>query len=142
MRKIDSMIVRLALTGIMAGIFFPAAVSAYTIDGSTVLYMLLSNGVTRLSTSCVIPSLNQWHHVVYTIDRAGGKAKLYMDGIYQTQMDISGYNGVNISNTRDLLIGAESSSGSLAWPGKVDDVRIYKRVLSADEVARLFSATP
>ncbi|MFA6102689.1 MAG: LamG-like jellyroll fold domain-containing protein [Victivallaceae bacterium] len=114
----------------------------YALAGSnTVLNLLISNGVTRISTNCSIPGLNQWHHVVFTVDRASGNAKLYMNGVYQAEMNISSYNGADISNTRDLLIGAANAAG-LAWPGKVDDVRIYKRVLSTDEVLQLYSATP
>ena len=115
----------------------------YALFGSnTGLGLLLSNGVNRLGFTCSIPSLNQWYHFVFTIDRTSGKAKSYLNGVYQSEIDISSYNGVNITNARDLLIGAASSGGYLAWPGKVDDVHIYKRALSADEVLRLYSATP
>jgi len=115
----------------------------YAVSGSnTALMLLLSNGVTRITTTCAIPSLDQWHHFAFTVNRSSGKAKLYMNGVYQTELNISAYSGGDISNTRDLLIGAANSSGWLAWPGKVDDIRIYKRVLSADEVVRLYSATP
>ena len=112
----------------------------YALSGSnTTLCLMLCNGVTRLYTNCSIPSLNQWHHFVFTFNRVSGKVKSYVDGVYQTTpLDISAYNGVDISNTRDLLIGA-ASAGGLAWPGKIDDVRIFKRVLSADEVVLLYS---
>ncbi len=109
---------------------------------NTAIGLVLGNGLTRYSTTCTIPSLNQWHHFACTVDRTSGQAKIYMNGIYQTAMDISALSGVDISNTRDLLIGAAANDGTLAWPGKVDDVRIYKRALSADEVLRLYSAAP
>jgi hypothetical protein len=115
----------------------------YAVSGSnTALTLLISNGVTRILTSCSIPSLDQWHHFVFTVDRASGKAKLYMNGIYQTELDISAYSVGDISNSLALSIGAAGSGGYLAWPGKVDDVRIYKRVLAADEVTQLYLAAP
>ena len=116
----------------------------YALAGSnTWLSLLISNGVTRVTAAgCSIPSLNQWHHVAFTVDRTSGKVTSYLNGVYQSQVDINGFSGGDISSTVDLLIGAASSTGWLAWPGKIDDVRIYKRVLSADEVLRLYSATP
>ena len=115
----------------------------YGLAGSnTALYLQICNGVSRISTACSIPSLNQWHHIVFTIDRSSGKAKSYLNGVYQAESDISAYNGGDISNAQNLLIGAASSAGWLAWLGKVDDVHIYKRVLSADEILQLYSATP
>ena len=115
----------------------------YCIAGSnTYLQLLISNGVTRLPLTCTIPSLNQWHHYVFTINRSSGKVKSYLNGGYQSSTDVGAFSGVDISNTADLLIGAANNSGWLAWPGEVDDVRIYKRVLSAEEVVQLFSATP
>jgi hypothetical protein len=114
----------------------------YALSGSnTALGMSICNGVTRISTWCTIPTLNQWHHMVFTVDRASGKIISYVNGVYQASTDISSFSGGDISNSTNLLIGA-LPGGSLAWPGKADDVRIYKRVLSANEVVQLYSATP
>jgi hypothetical protein len=120
----------------------PSEIGYALSGGNTSLGLVLCNGMNRIMLWNSIPSLNQWHHMVFTVDRAGGKARTYLNGIYQAEVDISAYNGADISNARDLLIGAAISDGTLAWPGKVDEVRIYKRVLSADEVLRLYSATP
>ncbi len=115
----------------------------YALSGSnTSLGLILGNGVTRISTWCPTPSLNQWYHFVFTVNRVSGKCKSYVNGAYQSSKDISAFSGVNISNSYNLLIGAADNTGWLAWPGAVDDVRIYKRVLSADEVTLLYSATP
>ena len=115
----------------------------YALTGSnTELDLVLCNGVNRIYAGCSIPSLNQWHHIVFTVNRVSGKVMSYLNGVSQASTDISAYNGVDITNTRDLLIGAASSAGYLAWPGAVDDVRIYKRVLSSEEVTQLHSATP
>ena len=109
---------------------------------SNALRLILCNGVTRLTTDCPIPNLNQWYHAVFTVDRTSGKATSYLNGVYQAHTDISAYNGADITNTKNLLIGAADSTGWLAWPGKVDDVRAYKRVLTANEARQLYSATP
>ena len=54
----------------------------YALSGSnTSLGLILGNGVTRISTWCPTPSLNQWHHMVFTVDRVSGKATAYLNGI-------------------------------------------------------------
>jgi hypothetical protein len=115
----------------------------FALSGSnTSLGFVLCNGTARITTAFTIPSLDVWHHVVFTVDRANGKVKTYLNGSYQTESDISAFAaGVDFISVRDFLIGANNTSNPLAWPGKVDDVRIYKRVLTADEVYQLRSAT-
>jgi hypothetical protein len=59
--------------------------------------------------------------------------RLYIDGVLHSQ-DISvsfAYNG-----TANAEIGR--SDGTALWNGAIDDVRIYNRALSADEIKRLY----
>jgi hypothetical protein len=40
----------------------------------------------------------------------------------------------------DLFIGSFDAAGSYGWPGVLDEVEIYNRALSADELAAIYHA--
>lgn len=73
----------------------------------------------------------QWHHYVFTYD--GTKAIVYFDGALKTtNTSISGPIDVCAGGT--LTIGAGWNGDPGWWSGKIDDVMIYNRALSATEV--------
>ncbi|MFA5132768.1 MAG: LamG domain-containing protein [Candidatus Paceibacterota bacterium] len=73
--------------------------------------------------------INTWKQVVWTYSNYSGETKLYLDGTLSktctNQKDI-------ITNSADLLIG---SDGTYGYNGTIDELRIYSRVLSAEEIA-------
>lgn len=79
----------------------------------------------------------QWNHVAVSYDGTTGEAKVYVDGV--------------LKNTRSFLITAQTSYdvyiGRRPWDGQrleglVDDVRVYNRALSDEEVQELFNLAP
>jgi hypothetical protein len=85
----------------------------------------------------------QWHHVAAVLDNDGTpnvkEVKLYVDGIQDTPSS-AGDVGVNTetdpATAPDVRIGVWLSS-PLYFTGKLDEVRIYERALSAEEVWQL-----
>ena len=70
-----------------------------------------------------------WHHVVGTYDKDGGTSNmnLYVDGsLFQTGTK----TGSILTSSYDFIIGYTSSS----FDGTIDEVRIYNRALSANEI--------
>ncbi|MCX6793223.1 MAG: prepilin-type N-terminal cleavage/methylation domain-containing protein [Candidatus Falkowbacteria bacterium] len=96
-----------------------------------------------------IPALNDglWHHIVIVYDASSGptytKGTIYYDGTsYGTYNANTLKTGWATSSSYALAIGtAYVSCPSLCFSGKVDDVRIYNRALSAAEVIALYNAT-
>ena len=76
-----------------------------------------------------------WHHIVGVYD--GESMFLYVDGSLSVSAAAS---GTIDSNKDPLSIGADLWPYS-KWKGLVDDVRIYNRALSSDEVCDLYDAT-
>ncbi|MDH3252457.1 MAG: hypothetical protein OEM41_06660, partial [Ignavibacteria bacterium] len=86
-----------------------------------------------------------WHHVV--VQRVGALARLYVDG-----QEIG--NGFTIPTNAlavapdGLIVGQEQDAlgaaflATQAWAGDVDNLRIYNRGLSANEVMQLFQESP
>ena len=75
----------------------------------------------------------EWYHAVYTVDTAANEFKLYINGKLAAEMG----SGAEPNNLTHVRIASEHEGRYL--PGIVDEVRIYKRALSADEVGRNFA---
>lgn len=73
---------------------------------------------------------NQWMSVVYIYD--GTTAKLYVDCQLKISSSASGFN---FTNAYDLFLGRMNHPSYPYWfNGVMDEVRIYDRALTADEV--------
>ncbi len=96
-----------------------------------------SEAVLAVSTG-TIPELNRWFYVVGTLDRKIG-AKIYLNGVLDGTTNDTKLDGVNIINSSSLRIGALGAG--YFFNGLVDDVRIYNRLLTAQEVQTLYAQT-
>lgn len=78
--------------------------------------------------------VNQWVHLVVTIDSTGQKA--YINGDYRPLIS----HGSQNINWLIATIGRRNSGGSyLFFDGLVDEVRVYNRVLNMAEVQQLYN---
>ena len=86
----------------------------------------------------------QWHHIVFAIEDAGkAEVSIYMDGEPQEVIagDVKELDNF-IPFVEPIFIGAGNNRGapSRHFPGVIDEVRIYDRPLTADEVTRNFKS--
>jgi len=84
------------------------------------------DGTTNLSD-------NTWHHVVGI--RRGNFLEIYVDGVLEN--DQSGVQTGSINPAAPFFIGTEGAVEF--WNGLIDEVRIYDRALSSDEIKRLYN---
>ncbi|MCK4311842.1 MAG: VWA domain-containing protein [Candidatus Cloacimonetes bacterium] len=77
---------------------------------------------------------NQWHFIIGTYD--GTEAKIYVDGIEHTSAMLSDNL---IFDENPLAIGREAVSQWNYFPGPIDDIRIYNRALTEDEIQALYN---
>ncbi len=81
-----------------------------------------------------------WTHVVGTF--AGNSStglRLYINGVEDANSPVSTVGTLNTSSNSDLVrIGNSNAFAGKEFNGAIDDVRIYNRVLSADEIKRLY----
>ena len=84
---------------------------------------------------CASPAIKTgiWYHAVtvYT----GTSAKVYINAVEEG----SDTSGTIVSNTNNIQIGEGDDFGKLDFKGLMDDVRIYNRALTADEIKRLYN---
>lgn len=89
-----------------------------------------------LTFSSVDIPCGTWRHVVISYDNASGIAKLYLGGVLAgTQSGPAGSAG---TNTSPLGIGRDGTYNDRFF-GVIDEVYLFNRVLSADEVTSIFS---
>jgi len=74
-------------------------------------------------------NINTWYHIVYTTDTKANKLLLYVDG----ENVAEGIAGTTPENMDERRIGSEHDGRFLK--GMIDEVRIYKRVLTDGEIA-------
>jgi len=84
-------------------------------------------------------TIGQWHHVVATYD--GDTMQLYHDG---TLAETTSGAGMLLDQSRPFLIGARSDAGSAGafFSGSIDDVRIYNKVVTEDEISKIMAGDP
>lgn len=115
-------------------------------DGSGLGLMLLdssSGGYIGRSTSRKIVK-GVWYHIVGTYDggSTSSSVKLYYNGVQVDDTNTQGGTFTTIRNvSTPLTIGSLLSNGNPNYliKGKIDDVRIYNRVLSQSEVIQLYN---
>lgn len=99
----------------------------------------------------------QWHHLAFTYDETTSKLKVYFDGQEVATPGTSGTltdNGaplgkLNLKTASNLVVGGWNKHAGLdgptdgwisAFTGKMDQFRLYGKVLSASEILALFNS--
>jgi hypothetical protein len=101
-----------------------------------VLAGFIAGTTSNLTYSGETISLNQWHHTVLTYN-GSGSFKLYLDSVEVG----SGTHSTNVNSGQNILIGNSVVS---TWPGhngSIDEVRIFDKAISAEDVATLYAET-
>lgn len=95
-----------------------------------------TSGTININTGTIT---NTWQHLVITCDNT--EMRVYLNGTLVNTQTGNYSLGSNAFNTN--IGGQVTSQGSTAWwRGKIDDLRMYNRVINQDEVTALFNASP
>jgi hypothetical protein len=102
-------------------------------DGSESLYIILTNFFQSLD--------NQWIHIVTVCDYVNKTLKVYRNGIqFGITENLTGVPVFPLGN-KIRYIGSYDPSQYNIYDGSLDEVRIYNRGLSAEEVAAIYNQT-
>ena len=110
-------------------------------ENEKVTYQARANDLTAEITSDDSLMDGNWHHIAAVLirDKTDG-AKMYVDGVLQSETgDPSVFDGMNLDNDYPFLIG--TCDGNWDFNGDIDDVRIYTRALTQNEVKYLIGGT-
>jgi len=76
-----------------------------------------------------------WHHVVGVTDGASGIESLYIDNV-----EVATKSGAVLEDRANRMrIGENPDALGRGWNGKIDDVAIWARALSVDEIAEIWA---
>jgi len=82
---------------------------------------------------------NTWYHIAYTWNRYAQQAKLYINGVLRDTQPLTDTGWVNPDST--LRIGSFNSSNCAA-NGIWDEVRVYNRALTEEDIVKLMALPP
>jgi len=81
-------------------------------------------------TSSIVIQPDTWYHMAFTAD--GTNLSLYINGILD---NFTAQNFTPVPNDQQLIIGGRGLMASFHFNGTIDEVAIYSRAKSADEIA-------
>ena len=85
--------------------------------------------------SPTIPSLNIWHNVTLIFSQTDHLVKLYLDGSYWFSVSLNN----NFPGAGHLVFG-NNATDEFPYVGRLDDIAIYNRALSQEEITQLYQA--
>jgi gliding motility-associated-like protein len=122
------------LTPQIMGVYFPQ-VHLMQLEIGRPSYHIFFNAMPEIGhqTENQVFTPMDWHLVTGTYD--GATSCIYYDGnkVYESQCSGS-YNFLD----KSIYIGRQSYDDTCYWNGKIDEVRIYNRALSAEEIMALY----
>ena len=77
---------------------------------------------------------DQWGHMAYVIDGGTGECHMYVDGF----LSVSGPNQYQ-GNDAPFILG-NSGTCWFAFEGLMDEIRVYDRALTHDEIVAVYRA--
>jgi len=86
----------------------------------------------------------EWQHVCMTWS-TGQQLKFYVNGVEDTPQANDGPRSVTTSDVTTLIVGAggkDDNFGGEGWDGLIDDVRIYSRALTVEEIQQVMVGIP
>jgi hypothetical protein len=125
--------------GIVAKGNSPRSYSFYTQSAGTLHFSTTSGGAHVGSSSSTQVPLNEWAHV----------AAVFVDGghIYYINGEEAGTGGggatlPGTADTATVVIGRTQEGATRSFLGLIDDVRIYNRALTRDEIKQIMQGNP
>jgi hypothetical protein len=98
-----------------------------------------TSGTTTRAVSNFNAVANTWYHLVGVYDASAKQGSLYVNGVLQSTVSVpAAWNA-----SGETVIGRAKWGGAVDfWPGKLDDVRLYNRALSAADATNLYQLAP
>jgi hypothetical protein len=88
----------------------------------------------------IVPNVScpVWNNIIYTASRSTGFAEAYLNGTLVSTMQLSPILSTIFYST-DFNIGRMACPLNDAWGGKIDDIGIWNRVLTQQEITDLYN---
>lgn len=102
-----------------------------------------SGGVHEFTSPPNLLTAGVWQHIAMTYDKASGLAAFYINNLVVTQVNIGTFTPQ--TSFTNVLFGARTTFNSISGPGavysgKLDEMSLYNRALSSNEIAAIYQA--
>ncbi|GGI45545.1 hypothetical protein GCM10008018_12700 [Paenibacillus marchantiophytorum] len=97
----------------------------------------LANGVGNRVDTTAASVGKDWHYFTISVNRASHTASTYVDGIKQATGDISTLGTSSLDTNFHIILGADGNKSNGGATVTLDDLKIWKRALSATEAKAL-----
>ncbi|MCP3981767.1 MAG: hypothetical protein GY716_20895 [bacterium] len=111
---------------------------ALYLDSQGLLTLALADGTVR-SYSGGFPLYDSWYHVAATVERDPFEVTLYVNGV-PLSFDSPELGSGSLANSLPLNIGRSNLADGDFFDGKIDEVELFQRALSEDEVVGIWAA--
>ena len=110
-------------------------------DGGIIFSNNINSSQQTFYSTGFTPSNNTWYHLTFTTeyDQTYTTSKIYINGVLNNSATSTGSQGNYAYN---FCIGDGNNAGSTWYPfsGKISNVKVYNRALSAAEISQNFNA--
>jgi len=106
--------------------------SSQSTSGKPAIHIYIGTTAYEANSETVL-NLNQWYYLVGVVD--GQKVKLYINGVLDTEVACP--SGLNTLTRVNSWIGRSNWAVDAYFNGIIDEVRIWNRALSAEEIKQL-----
>jgi hypothetical protein len=101
-------------------------------------FLKTENGGVRLTVQTAAAH-NTWIHIACTYD--GSTGRLYVDGQPIAGQGAQGLTGRFVADATPIILGGNGNGPDMGvterFPGRIDEIMLYRRALSAGEIAQL-----
>ena len=101
--------------------------------GSAGIWLYADTGYSQYISNNPLLGTNTWNHLVIVVDGSTMHFRSYLNGVLMTPSGDTAFLSVTTNNAVARL---GYKIGSYTFNGLIDEVRIYNRALSADEISR------
>ena len=122
------------------------ALAIHAAGSGGILYANLvdtNDGSHILALPAGVLTSGNWQHIAMTYDKASGLAAFYVNGIVVTTENFGTFTPqtsfTNLTLGAHTFFGSESSP-SVPYAGGLDEISLYNRALSSNEIAAIFQA--
>ena len=100
---------------------------------------VIADGSNAISTTDFIPNIGEWYHGAMTYDDLGDrKIRIYINGTEQSYLQHWPVSGTMASNPSVHVAIGNRIGGGRDFGGSIDEVMIFNRILSPEEIEQLY----
>lgn len=100
------------------------------------------NGYEIYSTAANLIAINNWYHIIQTVNRPAGNVRIYINSVLRAN---NGTSTHNMSYTGNAQIAQQGTNIASIYArrlnGRIAIAKIYNKVLSASEILQNYNAT-